>query len=724
MVTAERDSYDLDWLVRLVTRNFGPLLAGLLGGLAVAVAYLLLATPKYSATARIYIDPRDASVIELSAPAPQAPVDTVAVDSHVEILTSPRIAELTLAALASKHSGQSSEAAGKPEVPPAPVSSKDIETFSKNLSVKRVGSTSIVDISVRDPDAARAALAANEVVRSYYSVLVEGEKGNRTLRTEALSLQAKKEKTTVEELERKLQQLRAIVGPQAPADAAPLADQRMAILAQRVAAAEAQKQAATRRLETFESEGPSGDDAVRLNRIYEDLKAQNAVETKELGPANAGTIKTRAALDETAQKLQALKDEAREPLEADLAAAGRALTDAQSLLGKQQEDFDRIRSNTLDLGETERQAAAAKTVYTSLLARLNEAEAQQSLIVPSFTVVSAASPPLKPASPDKLVTLVFTSLAGLMLAGAFLGWRHAMARVLMDPEDVEAVFGRHMAIGVPKVLAPAEGKAGPPLIHVARGAWQDVSEQLVRGRDLVLGEPAGGRGHRVDHARPEVFKFSDQDGSSAYAEALFRLKTAIMGGGRQPQVVMIASACSGDGKSTLAVNLASYGAKAGLNVLLVDGNLRDRALAPLVAAIKKGPVTTSNGNGSIEQSIIRTTRDFSFCDAAGGRPAPLPMERLADADFTAFLSRMRQKYDLIIVDTPALLEFVDAQAVAPAADMLLMVTDWGRTGQKDATAALKLLNGAMPRKLGIVMNRVPPGERRIWLQGFATTAAH
>ncbi len=720
MTALDGDTYDFNWLARIVERNAVALLTGLLGGLFLALLYLLVATPKYAATTRILIDPRDYAVIELGPTTPAVPPDPATIDSQVEILSSSRIAEVTLASLPDNSRAN----AGSQSAPGA--SEREIESFMERLAVKRAGTTGIIDVTYHDPDPMRAAAIANEVTRSYFKVLLDGERQNRTLRTKALAEQAAKEKAAVEELDGNLQRLRAQLGLQAATDPEAPVERQAATLDQRLAAVRAQMEMAADRVKAAESDGPSGPEASALRQRLLGLRAKYETDRAALADGDPRLLEAVKQIEAADQSYRRMQDEALKPLRADLEAARRTVAEVESMVEVQREQREKAKSLAAELGETERQATAAKAVYTAVLARLHEAEAQQNLIVPPFTIVSAAIPPLRPASPDKLLTLVFTTLGGLLLSAAYLAWRQVTQRPIRDPEAVDDAIGAQFAVAMPAAVPPAAGLAELG----ARSAWQ-MLEDRVRTlgcsiRDAVTSVLRPNGAATTDGRRSgepaNLLAADNGTGAADCAQAMFAIKNAIMGRARHVQVVTMISPRSGDGKSTLALNLAQYVSKAGLNVLLVDADLRGRTLAASVGPGAVKPAITA-ANAGIEQSVVRTDYGFSFCDAAGGQPVAMPMERLAEPDFAAFLSRMRQKYDLILIDTPAVLEYVDAQVLMPLSDVAVMIVDWGRTSHSDAVAASAVAGRCGARKLGAVVNRLPRREKNIWFPNVVAVSS-
>jgi capsular exopolysaccharide synthesis family protein len=169
------------------------------------------------------------------------------------------------------------------------------------------------------------------------------------------------------------------------------------------------------------------------------------------------------------------------------------------------------------------------------------------------------------------------------------------------------------------------------------------------------------------------------------------------------QIVVTSSAPS-EGKSTTAANLAVTFAQQGIRVLLVDCDLR-RARLHKVFHVPREPGLTQFilGLGKLDEVVQPTGVEGLFFLAAGTLP-PNPAEMVGGDRMRAALAALRERYDLVILDTPPLLAASDAAILGTLVDGVLLVVRAGQTERAAAVQAVAQLNTLGVRVLGAVLN--------------------
>lgn len=192
-------------------------------------------------------------------------------------------------------------------------------------------------------------------------------------------------------------------------------------------------------------------------------------------------------------------------------------------------------------------------------------------------------------------------------------------------------------------------------------------------------------------------------------EAFDSLYTNIRFSFFNPQIrsLAICSAGGGDGKSTVAWHLAQTAAAMGKKVLLVDGNLRSPQLhSQLNLQNSKGLCdllqTTLEPKDAIEQ-LYPTGSLFVL---TAGKPLPDSPKRLASAHMQHLMENFHARFDLVIYDTPNLLDYTDASFLAANTDGILLVTVVRQTQQSLVQKSLAQLDKFGLPILGVVANCV------------------
>lgn len=179
----------------------------------------------------------------------------------------------------------------------------------------------------------------------------------------------------------------------------------------------------------------------------------------------------------------------------------------------------------------------------------------------------------------------------------------------------------------------------------------------------------------------------------ALAEAMRELSISLrfaLGTSEGSRIVLIASACDSDGRSTIAARLAASMALAGSRTLLVDGDLRRPTLAAQFG-LAHGHGLVGLLAGEPELAPIRTSlTNLDLMPA--GPPTANPGELLNSHCLPEWLAHSREHYDVVLVDSPALQSSTDALLIGAHADHVLLLARAGRTPSAElANAWARLL---------------------------------
>ena len=311
-----------------------------------------------------------------------------------------------------------------------------------------------------------------------------------------------------------------------------------------------------------------------------------------------------------------------------------------------------------------RQAAAVANAYVKILPTALKQLDQVAAAVPEEIVSLGAAPvPTSPYSPRLFRNLLIGFIIGLVIGLVTAFVREGLDRRLRDSDEVE-------------------GATGAPILGVIPSELDDV-------RTPVLSHPM-----------------------SARAEAYRKVRTNLTfaGPGGMPKMLLITSAVSGEGKTTLATNLALACARTGQRVALVDADLR-RPMVSSYLDVKEGLGVTSvlAGDTTLEQAM--TTIDDGRIDVLGSGPIPSnPSELLGSARMTAMLAELAAGHDVVIIDAPPVLPVADALVLVSEVDAVVLVAKVGETTRdrlKQASDAVLQVHGNL---VGIVPNSVVQRE--------------
>ncbi|MGO4529674.1 CpsD/CapB family tyrosine-protein kinase [Paenibacillus sp. 2TAF8] len=201
---------------------------------------------------------------------------------------------------------------------------------------------------------------------------------------------------------------------------------------------------------------------------------------------------------------------------------------------------------------------------------------------------------------------------------------------------------------------------------------------------------------------------------SASSEAYRKLRTNIQFSSidSQIQTIMIASASSGEGKTTTIGNLAVTYAQEGKKVLLMDTDLRKPAVHLMFNVPNHVGLTSVLSSQYQVTEVLRETGVEGLHVLSSGPIPPNPSEMIGSRKMTALLEDLKEAYDVILFDTPPVLTVTDALIISSLCDGVILVVNAGKVKKdlvKKAKAHLEHVNA---RILGAVLNNVQVPKSR------------
>jgi capsular exopolysaccharide synthesis family protein len=201
-----------------------------------------------------------------------------------------------------------------------------------------------------------------------------------------------------------------------------------------------------------------------------------------------------------------------------------------------------------------------------------------------------------------------------------------------------------------------------------------------------------------------VFPFDD--GQHRAAEQYRVIRTKILHDVTNPQVIVVSSATSGDGKTVTAINVAaSMALKSDSRILLIDADLRFPMIAnELDLPSTPGLADILSGQADLDSALIRCEQFPQLFVLAAGTPAPNPSELLDSAGWHDLLREVRSRFTTVILDAPPIATVADHELLQLKADSVILVI---RPDHSERAAVLKALDTIPKEKLlGVVLNCV------------------
>lgn len=704
---------DLRGLIRILrwrARLIGIVVLGTVVLTALAVTVL---PPKYKGTTIVLVDPRQPRVTNSEAVLSGIGADAAAVESQVELIQSSALAKKVIAKLKLAEDpefastsilqglkeGLLSLLGAEPTNTAEARLNRLVYVFQNGLSVHRRGLTYILEISYFSKDAEKAARISGAVAEAYLEDQ-RTAKGDLTARASGWL------GDRIEEMRERLRKSEQAVADYKAANRIvdvtqgnKLISRQIEDITRELALARTRKAEARGRLEQVQqARRQSGNPAalaalgeVLQSPVIANLRSQYA-EAARLeaeyaalyGERYPALVAVRAQLADLRRQIDREIVRVLEGVRNDYEVASSREATLEAELTKLREQSESAGQADVKLRELEREAQANRALFEQYLARVKETNEQQSLQIADARIVSPALTPVKPERPGALVLLIVAATFGTILGIGFVLLLERLRRGIRSPSEVEQWLGL-TSLGI----LPAQTRAG------ARG-W--------RKRRGAPAAPAIAARYAVDFPASEY-------GGSLWGVAT-RLRRSAPNSASE--VLVIASALPDEGKSTFASNLARASASSGTKTLLIDGDIYATAISRMFNLRGPGLCELLQGKAKLLSATARDPESGLYM--LGARQAPLAPGELMDikADAVAALLReCRQHFELIVIDSPAILP-LDGAMFMDSADRAVLIVEWERTERAAVLEALAML-GAQKRKLaGVVLNKASPHWYRLF----------
>ncbi|WP_238915405.1 CpsD/CapB family tyrosine-protein kinase [Clostridium sp. YIM B02555] len=199
----------------------------------------------------------------------------------------------------------------------------------------------------------------------------------------------------------------------------------------------------------------------------------------------------------------------------------------------------------------------------------------------------------------------------------------------------------------------------------------------------------------------------EQNPKSIAAESYRTLRTNIQYSSfdKQIKTIVITSAEAAEGKSTVSGNLALSFAQNEKRVILIDCDLRKPSMHKKFKISNLiGLSEVLIGKEELENAVEKRNDNLDILTS--GKIPPNPSEMLSSTAMTALIGRLREKYDIIILDSAPLKAVTDAQILSTKVDGTILVTRAKRTSKESVIEAKSLLNKVGANIIGTVLHAV------------------
>ena len=325
--------------------------------------------------------------------------------------------------------------------------------------------------------------------------------------------------------------------------------------------------------------------------------------------------------------------------------------------------FNELPTQTIEIARYKRELNAYEKLYLLVEEKYQEALISEQSTPGNVLIIDEANRPFKPSKPNRKLIVVIGLILGFGIGVGFAFVRNYFDNTIKTPEDIQK-----MSINVLSWIPKIEG------IN--------------------------------DNKEFEFIVATKSD--SIYSEAFRVLRTRIQFSKLNQngiKTVHITSSTPQEGKTTIAINIAGSFSQTNKKVVIVDCDLRKPRMHNVFNAQRFPGFTDYFLGNSDFDSIINKSElanlDFITC----GTIPPNPSEILGSDQMLAFLDKLKEKYDLVIIDSPPVIAVTDSEILSRISDATILVAASGETELELLKKSYELLQHESNSFIGVVLNK-------------------
>jgi tyrosine-protein kinase Etk/Wzc len=309
------------------------------------------------------------------------------------------------------------------------------------------------------------------------------------------------------------------------------------------------------------------------------------------------------------------------------------------------------------------EVAVNNEVYTNMLNNIQQLRVVRAGEVGNVRIVDFAQIEQSQTKPNKSRILLFSVVMGLVFGTLFVFLMYLVKNGVKSASEIERETGLSVFAKIPQ-----------------------SSNKLLRGHK------------HLHHGLPFVL----QAGEDKVSESFRSLQTALMFLMPNPEhsVVLVMGLNPGVGKSFVSLNLAATVAASGKKVLLIDADMRRGVIH---SGSKFGLADVLLGLATIDTAVVQKYTDNLFVMNAG-KTKLAACELLRGEAMDKLLKEARERFDMVIVDTPPLNLVTDAELICPLVDYSLFVLHYGRHSMEEIKETVERVKRYSDKPAAIVMN--------------------
>ena len=544
------------------------------------------------------------------------------------------------------------------------------------LKAAPVRGSQVISITFESTDPKLAAQITNTHAESYIIGQLEAkfeatQKATSWLNEQLAGLRAK-----VESSEKAVEMYRNQYGLSKGKDESGLVGEQLSEINSQLIIAKAEKAEKAARLAQVNQLLRSGTDIetaseVLSSTLIQSLREQEAELARkvsemsvELGAKHPKLIRINAEILDLRSKIKSEITKIAAGLKNELNIASTREASLQSSLSASESKSGAHRKEEVQLRALEREANANRVLFETFLNRFKETSSTQGMEEADARVISAAEVPIVPSFPKKNMMLMLIAVFASIIGTAVIFIIEMLHPGLRTPEEIE----RFLGIPAIALLPSIDKKVAAP--------------------DYVLDKP-----------------------HSSLSEALSSLRVSLMLSDPDKAVksIMVTSSIPAEGKSTLVLCLGRSAAISGQKAIVIDADFRRPTIEKKLNVSEKSKGLTDfimSHDGKYTDFIFKDERSELYLMPKGQADYVNPVDIFSSHKMALLLQELKERFDLIVIDTPPVMAVTDARVLAAMVDKSIYVVAWDKTPRQVVKAGLEQLLKASPNVAGIVLQQV------------------
>ncbi|WP_100258954.1 GumC family protein [Qipengyuania seohaensis] len=658
------------------------LIAGIVAAfLLLGIAVTFLMTPMYTASATLQIDQEEQRILDAEDQAASAAYQDADrfLQTNVDVLRSRRMAERVAEEMGLFDNDEfldlmNIDPPGEDEPNPELARRDEVlETIEDNLDIGLPQDSRVVRVSFTSPNPAFSAQFANTFVASYLRYNIERRLDKTAYARDFLSRQLEEARERLQNAEREANDYARNTGLVRLPSATPgVADTTITTIDlgrynDALAEARTDRIAAESRWNSV-ARAPDYAIAEALqNNAMQDLIAERArvqslleAELAVKQPTHPTVIPLQKQLDEYDAQISRLAAGVRASIRDAYRIAAERESELQDRVNSLKGDTQAERDRSVQLNTLTREVESSRELYDGFLQRFRTLSAEANITSNNVQQIDIAQQPIEPSSPNLLLNLLLSLIAGVGVAGFVIFLREQMDDRLRTANELEEKLGLKL-LGITPALKDGES----PIEAM-------------------------------------------EDRKAPLTESFYSLRTALqfaVPSGLPPRM-LVTSTRQGEGKSSTAFGIAKTMADGGKRVLLIDCDLRRPSVHRAIGTDNDTGLVTVLTTDAPLSSVVRETDIESFGAVTSG-PLPMnPSDLLASHAFVNLLATIEDQYDLVVLDAPPVMGLADApilSAIPNTATVFVVEAEDSHRGA--ARNALRRLSSAGANVVGGVFTQ-------------------